>query len=161
MNSNSKLFTCDRCEKTFDNVRDLHRHNKMTKTHDSIKRNEHNEVVFECDGCQQVFRSSTMLLRHQKYAKHETEKEARDVSGTVISSTTLAFEKVQDVVHSSFLEIQKEMSTLYTSNGAAEEKITNERIAGLLLPHMTYVNDVLLRETVVVCYSLIKDIDSL
>jgi hypothetical protein len=133
----------------------------MTTTHDSIKRNEHNEVVFECDGCQQVFRSSTMLLRHQKYAKHETEKEARDVSGTVISSTTLAFEKMQDSVHSSFQEIHKKMSTFYTSNGAAEEKITKERIAGLLLPHMTYVNDVLLREIVAVCYSLMKDIDSL
>ena len=91
----------------------------------------------------------------------ETEKEARDVSGTVISSTTLAFEKMQDSVHSSFQEIHKKMSTFYTSNGAAEEKITNERIAELLLPHMSYVNYVLLRETLVVCYSLIKDIDSL
>ena len=94
MNSNRNLFTCDICEKTFDKVRDLHRHNKMTKTHDSIKRNEHNEVVFECDGCQQVFVSSTKLFRHQKYAKHETVNGARDVNGTVISSTTLAFEKV-------------------------------------------------------------------
>ena len=108
-----------------------------------------------------MFVSSSKLLRYRKYAKPETGNGARDVNGTVISSTTLAFEKVQDAVKSSFLEIHKKMSTFYTSNGAAEEKITNERIAGLLLPHMTYVNDVLLRETVVVCYSLIKDIDSL
>jgi len=161
MNSNSKLFTCDRCARTFGKVTDLYRHKKMTTTHDSIKRNELNEVVFECDGCQQVFRSSTILLRHQKYAKHETRKGARDVNGTVISSTTSAFEKVHDAVHSSFEEVHKKMVTFYTTNGAGEEKITNERIAELLSPHINYLKDILLRETVTVCHSLIKDIDSL
>ena len=91
MNSTSKLFVCERCDKTFRSLRDLDVHKARTKTHDYVKRNEHNEVVYECDVCNHEFKYAGNLVAHRKNFKHESKNsEERNHPTYFLKYTTLS-----------------------------------------------------------------------
>ena len=91
MDTNIKLFICETCCKTFVRSVDLHRHKKMTTTHDFVKHNEYNEIVYECEVCRHEFKNPQVLLAHRRRHDFEHEKTVHDSSQSLIMTTTLAF----------------------------------------------------------------------
>ena len=104
MSSTGKLFVCERCDKTFRSLRDLDVHKARTKTHDYVKRNQHNEVVYKCDVCNHEFKYAANLVAHRKNFKHESKNLEDRNHPTVVVSTTLAFLKVHDAITAAFKE---------------------------------------------------------
>ena len=161
METSTALFICETCGKTFLRSVDLHRHKKMTTTHDYVKRNECNEIVYECEVCRQEFKNPQVLFVHRRRHDVEPEKTAQGASRSVLLTTTLAFIRVHDAVKSAFYEIRKEVFTLYANLDDETPEAMNERIEQFLRPYSNFVNDGLQRDTFLVCDALIKDIQSL
>ena len=161
METSTKLFICETCGKTFLRSVDLHRHKKMTTTHDFIKRNECNEIVYECEVCRHEFKNPQVLLAHRRRHDFEPEKTVQGASQSLMMTTTLAFLKVHDAVTATFDEIRKEVFPLYASLKNETAEATSERIEQSLQPYINFVNDGLQRDTLLVCDALTKDIQTL
>ena len=141
MDSESKIFKCNVCEKVFNTALALSRHAHAKFTHDGLQRNELNEVVFVCNHCNKTFHSQKSLYNHRRIAKHpidgavktaeameSTLEETPDVYASMGSirneishekervielSTSIALGRVQDAVKQAFRSVRDEMIPLY------------------------------------------------
>ena len=188
MDSESKIFKCNVCEKVFNTALALSRHAHAKFTHDGLQRNELNEVVFVCNHCNKTFHSQKSLYYHRRNVKHaiggavnSTEametalEEAQDVyaiNGSIRNeishekervielSTSIALGRVQDAVKQAFRSVRDEMIPLYMTTDI-EHRDAWERVRKTTEPFENELLMTLMHDTFKVADELKRDLENL
>ena len=164
-----KTYICESCEQSFTTSRSLARHRNTSKKHASHQSCNIIENVYLCGVCKKEFDNIDELTAHQKSRTYQPQKDFKDVSRSVLQSTTLAFIKVHDAVKTAFEEVNKAVLPLYQCESQDDEEEPHDegeigvhaRINHLLQVHSNFINDGIQRDVFILCDAIIKDIKSM